>query len=115
MQDLRSKLDELPGDRSEHGFEHGRAARVLRVVFGLAWDVVRLPALTLLAILEPLVAFLFSACALLLALTAIFFKVFVHRPDFPFWGMLALSIGCVWTLALYYAAIRVFGLRGGGS
>ncbi len=111
MQNLRSTLDELPGE----GFEPGRAARVLRVLLGLAWDVVRLPVLTLLAVLEPLVAFFFSACALLLALTALFVRFLVHRSDFPFWGMLALSIGCVWALALYYATIRVFGLRGGGS
>lgn len=107
MQNLRSKLDELPGG----GFERDRAARVLRVMLGLAWDVVRLPALTLLAILEPLVAFVFSACALLLAITALFFKFLVHRRDFPFWGMLALAIGCVWALALYYMIIRVLGLR----
>jgi hypothetical protein len=76
------------------------------------WHIVRLPVLTFLVIIEPLVQFLLSAVALLLALTAIFFKLLVHRPDFPFWGMLALSIGCVWALALCYAIIRVLGLRG---
>jgi len=108
MHNLSAKPDEL----SSNGFESGRAVRALRVLLCLAWDVVRLPALTLLVILEPLVQFLLSACALLLALTAIFFKLFMHRPDFPFWGMLALSVGCVWALALYYALIRLLGLRG---
>lgn len=108
MQNVSPKLDELPSG----GFEPPHVARVLLLLLGLAWDAVRLPALTLLAILEPLVAFFFSACALLLTLTAIFFKVFTHRPDFPFWGMLAMSVGCVWALALYYALIRLLGLRG---
>ena len=51
------------------------------------------------------------ACALLLALPALFFKFLVHRPDFPFWGMLARALGRVWALALYYMIIRVLGLR----
>ena len=108
MQNSRAKLDELPQD----GFVHSRVGQLVRLLFGLAWDVVRLPALTLLVIVEPLVQFVLTANALLLVLTAAFFKLIVHRPDFPFWGMLALSVGCVWVLALYYAIIRVLGLRG---
>ena len=107
MQNLSAK----PGEHSHERLDGGRAARTLRLLLALAWDALRLPALTLFMILEPLVRLLLSAVALLVALTAIFFKLFVHRPDFPFWGMLALSIGCVWVLALYYAVIRLLRLR----
>ncbi|MGH8220988.1 MAG: hypothetical protein ACREUT_20835, partial [Steroidobacteraceae bacterium] len=86
---MSAKPDELPRE----SFIDSRVGELLRLLLGLAWDVVRLPVLTLLAILEPLVAFFLSASALLLALTAIFFKVFVHRPDFPFWEILAIALG----------------------
>lgn len=108
MQISRAKPDELAGA----GFEGGRGLGVLRVILALAWDIVRLPVLTFLVIVEPLVQFFLSAIALLLALTAIFFKFVVHRADFPFWEIALLSIGCVWVLALYYAIIRMLGLRG---
>jgi len=107
MQNSSAKTDEL----APNAFGSGRTARVMRVLLALAWDLVRLPVLTLLAIVEPLVQFALSACALLLALTAIFFKLILHRPDFPFWGMLALSVACVWALAIYYALMRLLALR----
>jgi len=111
MQISRAKIDE----HSTHDFASDRAALLVRLGLRLTWDVVRLPLLTLLVILEPLVQFSLSACALLLTMTALFFRFLVHRPDFPFWGMLALSIGCVWVLALYYACIRLLGLRVGAN
>ena len=73
----------LPGERLGKG---------LRLLWRLAWDVCRLPVLTLLVILEPIVQFVLCTCAVLMLLSAIVLKSTVHRPDLPFWGMLALSI-----------------------
>jgi len=70
-----------------------------------AWALIRLPVLTLLVILEPLVRFALSALALLLVLTALFLEFASSRP-IPFWGMLATAVGCVALLALYQGLIR---------
>jgi hypothetical protein len=76
----------------------------------LIWQVVRLPALAFLVILEPIVRFILAASALLLVLTALFYRA-IGMPHFPFWTMLALGIGSALLLALYYALMRVLSLR----
>lgn len=73
----------------------------------VVWQAVRVPVLALLMILEPIVSTLLVAAALLGTLTAIFWKVASNRPDFPFFGVLALSIGCFLLLTLYHAVIRL--------
>jgi hypothetical protein len=93
---MRGSDESLPLSRSGSG-----AALVLRA----AWAVIRLPVLTLLVILEPLVRFALSALALLLVLTALFFEFASSRP-IPFWGMLGTAVGCVGLLALYQGLIR---------
>ena len=77
----------------------------------LVWQAARLPVLVLLMILEPLVSTVLVAMALLGTLTAFFWKLASDRPDFPFFGMLALSLGCFFLLTFYHAAIRL--LSGG--
>jgi hypothetical protein len=77
----------------------------------LIWQATRLPVLALLMILEPIVSTVLVAMALLGTLTAFFWKLASDRPDFPFLGMLALSLGCFFLLTLYHAAIRL--LSGG--
>ena len=67
----------------------------------------RLPLLALFVILEPVVRVLLAGCALLLALNAFFFAAVRPLSSFPFWGMLAVAIGCVGLLALYYGAMRL--------
>ena len=69
------------------------------------WACIRLPALALLVILEPLVRFALGALALLLVLTALFLEVASFRA-IPFWGMLGTGVGCVALLALYERLIR---------
>jgi hypothetical protein len=73
----------------------------------LIWQAIRLPVLALLIILEPIVSTVLVALALLGTLTAFFWKLASDRPDFPFFGMLALSLGCFFLLTLYHAAIRL--------
>jgi len=85
-----------------------RAAQ--RVAFGVlwvTWAVIRLPALALMVILEPLVRVLLAGSALLLTLTAFFYKLVMPHAPVPFWGMLGIAVGCVMILALYYALLRV--------
>ena len=67
----------------------------------------RLPVLTLLVILEPLVVLLFGGLALLGVLTTLFFNV-ISLPHFPTWTMLFLSIGFAFALVLYEGTIQVF-------
>jgi len=91
--------------------ETDRLARVSRVVVAILWQLIRLPVLALLVVLEPLVRLLLGACALIAVLCAFFFKLASNRPDFPFWGTLGFSLGCVALLAAYHALIRVFSGR----
>jgi hypothetical protein len=90
--------------------ENDRPAITLGLLAGLLWliwQAVRLPVLALLVILEPIVSTLLAAAALLGTLTALFWKLASNRVDFPFFGVLALSVGCFLLLALYHAAIRL--------
>lgn len=82
------------------------ALGILAAIFWLAWQAIRIPVLTLLVMFEPIVNFTLSALALLVALTAIFWKLADPKP-FPFWTVLAASLACVLALALYHALIRV--------
>lgn len=80
-------------------------------ILWLAWQAIRLPLLTFLVILEPIVSFLLSALALLTALTALLWAFADPKPDFPFWTVLAGSVVCVLVLALYHSLMGV--LSGG--
>jgi hypothetical protein len=82
--------------------------RFLRGTLRLLWDVLRLPVLMFLAILEPVVSFVLGALALLGLLTALFFK-FYGVPQFPFALMLGMSVGLGLIQVGYYALLRFFG------
>ncbi len=73
----------------------------------LTWQAIRVPILALLMILEPIVSTLLVAAALLGMLTAFVWKLASDRPDFPFFGTLALSVGCFLLLILYHEVIRM--------
>jgi len=83
----------------------GRTA--LAVLRGL-WLAARLPILTLLVILEPVVRVLLAGFALLFVLVALLLELTAPATlHVPFWGMLAVGIGCAWLLALYYFVLRI--------
>ena len=86
----------------------GIALRTIGAVLYALSAAIRLPVLTLLVILEPLVRVLLAGLALLLVLVAILLEL-TAPPGLhvPFWGMLATGIGCAWTLALYYWLLRL--------
>ncbi len=80
----------------------------LAAIFWLAWQTIRLPILALLMMIEPILDFALSALALLIALTALFWKLADPKPGFPLWTTLAASLACVLLLALYHALTRLF-------
>jgi hypothetical protein len=84
------------------------AERAVWTVASITWKLISFPVLALLVILEPVARLLLAGLALLLTLTAFFLKL-VMPPvaHAPFWGLLALAVGCVAALTLYYAALRI--------
>lgn len=83
------------------------ALGVLGGILWLSWQAIRLPLLALLKILEPIVSTMLAAAALLGVLTAFFWRFVAARPNFPFFGTLALSVGCILLLSLYHGAVRL--------
>lgn len=81
-----------------------RASSIPPAILRGLWHAVRLPVLVFLVILEPAVSFVLGAAALLGLLTTFFWKL-VGPPTFPFWTMLALSLGFGFVLLLYEALI----------
>jgi hypothetical protein len=71
------------------------------------WLLVRLPVLTLLVILEPVVALVFGGLALAGVLATLFF-VLIHAPHFPAGTMLTISVGFGLGLMGYEVVLRVF-------
>jgi len=103
-------LDRSPLRNAVAGTAHIALACGVAILW-LAWQAIRLPLLTFLVILEPIVSFLLSALALLIALTALLWAFSHPKPNFPFWTVLSGSLVCVLVLTLYHALMRV--LSGG--
>jgi hypothetical protein len=72
----------------------------------LAWRLIRLPILTFLVILHPVVGLIFGGLALLGVLMSFFFELSSVAPDFHFLTMLAISVGFGLALIGYEALIR---------
>jgi hypothetical protein len=83
------------------------ALGALAGIVWILWQAVRVPVLALLLMLEPIVSTLLVAAALMGTLTAFFWKLTSDRADIPFFGVLALSIGCFLVLILYHGVIRL--------
>lgn len=74
-----------------------------RRIFRTLWDLVRLPLLAILTLLEGIVCSVLGGAAFLIFWIAIFFRYATAVTHFHFWPMMALSGGCVLALILYYA------------
>jgi hypothetical protein len=83
----------------------GRAPARGLIVLGPLWPIVRAPVYALLAILEPVVTFLLAGIALLGIGLALLFRA-LHVPNYPFGFMMAMSIGCLLALVLYYRVMH---------
>ena len=77
-----------------------------REILRWVWWLVRLPIVTLLVILEPVVSLVFGGLALLGVLTVIFYNL-IRVPHFPTWTMLSLSVGFGIVVSLYRALIQL--------
>jgi hypothetical protein len=71
------------------------------------WLLFRIPVLTLLLILEPVVALVLGGLALAGVLATLFF-VLIHAPHFPTGAMLMISVGFGLALMGYEVVVRVF-------
>jgi hypothetical protein len=90
------------------GKEPGAVKDLMRGAFGLLWLAIRLPVFTFLVILEPVVRVLLATIALFGILLSFFFKFSGAAPHFPFWLMLAMSVGFGLALVAYNGLIRLF-------
>lgn len=87
---------------AESGIEKSSLPRDLaKGLFYCLWQVIRVPTLAVLTILEPLVSFLLVGTAMALTLVSIMFRYASTVQHYPFWGMLALALGCVGILGVY--------------
>jgi hypothetical protein len=82
------------------------AIDVGRGILWLLWQGIRVPTLTLLVILEPVVSVVLGLFALFGVLTALFWKL-VGPPHFPFVLVLSISVGFGLALMLYHKVIRL--------
>ena len=79
-------------------------------ILWLLWQCVRVPALLLLMILEPVISFVLGSLALLGVLTALFWKL-LGPTHFPFFLVMSISRGFELALALYHALLRTLGAK----
>src|ERR1700722_4171603 len=87
------------------GAEPGNPARFTLGALWLIWQAVRLPTLSFLLILLPVVRLVLSTVSLVGVLTAVLFKA-IALPHFHFWLTLSFSIGCMLILLAYEASVR---------
>lgn len=80
---------------------------VVRSVLWLTWQAIRLPLFSLLLILEPVVRWVLSWLTLWSFAMAFVWEFAGVDPRFPFWGMIAFSVGCALMLAGYHAVLRL--------
>lgn len=81
------------------------AIRAVRITLLALWHLLRLPVVAVLGILQPIVSLVLGTLAALGLLMTIFFKL-VGPSSFPFWTMMALSLGCFFVLVVYEALVR---------
>ena len=95
----------LPYD-DRHELPHRR--RLGWSVLWILWQVVRLPVLAVLLVLEPLVSLMLTAFGLLGIVMALILNFSGDLPHFPFWLMMAFSVGAILLLMAYHILIRIF-------
>lgn len=74
----------------------------------MLWQVLRLPVLAVLIVLEPLVSLVLTAFGFLGIVMALILKFSGDAPRFPFWLTVAFSIGALLLLMLYHLLMRIF-------
>jgi peptidoglycan/LPS O-acetylase OafA/YrhL len=77
-------------------------------VLWILWQVVRLPVLAVLLVLEPFVSLALTGFGFLGLAVALILKFSGDLPHFPFWWMMAFSVGAILLLMVYHALIGIF-------
>jgi len=77
-------------------------------VLWILWQVVRLPVLAVLLVLEPFASLILTAFGFLGIVVALILKFSGDLPHFPFWTMMAFSIGALLLLMAYHSLIGIF-------
>lgn len=97
-----------------HTLPHNNRPELLRgrtlagSVLWVLWQVVRLPVLAVLLVLEPFVSLVLTAFGFLGLVIALILKFSGELPHFPFWLMMTLSVGAILLLMAYHALIGLF-------
>lgn len=74
----------------------------------ILWQVVRLPVLAALLVLEPFASLILTAFGFLGIVVALILKFSGDLPHFPFWMMMAFSVSAILLLMVYHALIGIF-------
>lgn len=77
-------------------------------IFWILWQVMRLPVLAVLLVLEPFVSLILTAFGLLSIVIALILKFSGDLPYFPFWLMMAFSVGAILLLMAYHSLLGIF-------
>ena len=87
--------------------ERSIAADIAGGIIWIAWQVVRIPILAILVILEPVVTLVLWGAALLGILTAFLFEFSGAVPNFPFWLICGIAVGCAVLLVAYHILLSL--------
>lgn len=74
----------------------------------LLWQIVRLPLLAVLIVLEPFVSLVLTGFGFLGIVMALILKFSGDLPHFPFWLTMACSVSAILLLMVYHLLIRIF-------
>lgn len=77
-------------------------------ILRILWQVVRLPVLAVLIVVEPFVSLILTGFGFLGIVVALILKFSGDLPHFPFWMMMAFSVGSIMLLMAYHTLINLF-------
>ena len=77
-------------------------------ILWILWQVVRLPVLAVLVVLEPFVSLVLTGFGFLGIVMALILKLSGDLPHFPFWLTMTCSVGAILLLMAYHLLIRIF-------
>ena len=88
--------------------ERPRGRTLAYGVLWILWQLIRLPVLAVLLVLEPFVSLILTGFGFLGIVVALLLKLSGDLPHFPFWEMITFSVGALLLLMTYHLLIRIF-------
>lgn len=77
-------------------------------ILWILWQVVRMPVLAVLVVLEPFVSLVLTGFGFLGIVMALILKFSGDLPHFPFWLTMTFSVGAILLLMAYHLLIGIF-------